>query len=324
MSDSPRESWSEVCLWTCFCCCRCDGVSAKVKCLDLIGRLIFWASGMTTGVPDDFNRRRYDALTSSANVHTSVNDRDVATRDLRVPSFCAKEAAGALATPVAVRHYRRVQQASASECQPGQPVLIYFHGGGMCIQSERQQSSHDLVLELVRRTGCEAYNVGYRLAPEHPFPCALRDAYSVLRFVHSAAQHTGAPIVLAGDSAGGNLSIVLALLVVEGVDADCCPATTDGGTERAASANLSSRIRQLCLLYPSLYEDTPSQRSPRLRYLLPRGARTFFNASYLGVDPDARAALLREWRVSPASRPRRSCLAATTPSSTRIACSYAR
>ena len=108
------------------------------------------------------------------------------------------------------------------ESAPSGMAVMYLHGGGMCIQSERSASAHDLVASLVRRLGCAAYSVGYRLAPEHPFPCGLRDAYAVLRFVHAAAEHAGAPLVLAGDSAGANLALVVAGLSRRGPSGAAC------------------------------------------------------------------------------------------------------
>jgi len=85
-------------------------------------------------------------------------------------------------------------------------VLIYFHGGGYC--SGSTLSHRRLVTEAGRAAGLRTLAVGYRLAPEHPFPAAYDDALKAWRFV--AAQ--GVPpqnIVVAGDSAGGGLSAAL-------------------------------------------------------------------------------------------------------------------
>lgn len=85
-------------------------------------------------------------------------------------------------------------------------VLIFFHGGGYC--SGSILSHRRLVTEAGRAARMRTLAVGYRLAPEHPYPAAHDDAMTAWRFV----RRQGIPadhIVLAGDSAGGNLSITL-------------------------------------------------------------------------------------------------------------------
>lgn len=85
-------------------------------------------------------------------------------------------------------------------------VLIYFHGGGYC--SGSILSHRRLVTEAGRAAGIRALAVGYRLAPEHPFPAAFEDAVAAWRFVRQQgieAHH----IVIGGDSAGGGLTVAL-------------------------------------------------------------------------------------------------------------------
>jgi epsilon-lactone hydrolase len=85
-------------------------------------------------------------------------------------------------------------------------VLIYFHGGGYCSGSIR--SHRRLVSEAGRAAGIRTLAVGYRLAPEHPFPAAFDDALSAWRFVRRqgiAAAH----VAVGGDSAGGGLTAAL-------------------------------------------------------------------------------------------------------------------
>jgi epsilon-lactone hydrolase len=86
-------------------------------------------------------------------------------------------------------------------------LLIYFHGGGYC--SGSIASHRRLVTEAGRAAGVRTRAVGFRLAPEHPHPAAVEDALTVWRCARRqgiAAER----IVIAGDSAGGGLSIVLA------------------------------------------------------------------------------------------------------------------
>jgi monoterpene epsilon-lactone hydrolase len=85
-------------------------------------------------------------------------------------------------------------------------VLIYFHGGGYCSGSIR--SHRRMVSEAGRAAGIRTLAVGYRLAPEHPFPAAFDDALTAWRFVRRqgiAAAH----VAVGGDSAGGGLTAAL-------------------------------------------------------------------------------------------------------------------
>ena len=85
-------------------------------------------------------------------------------------------------------------------------VLIFFHGGGYC--SGSILSHRRMVAEAGRAAGTRTLAVGYRLAPEHPFPAALDDALTVWRYVQNqgvAAKH----IAIGGDSAGGGLTVAL-------------------------------------------------------------------------------------------------------------------
>ena len=85
-------------------------------------------------------------------------------------------------------------------------VLLFFHGGGYC--SGSIVSHRRMVTEAGRAGGVRTLAVGYRLAPEHPFPAALDDALAAWRALRThgvAAAH----IAVGGDSAGGGLTLAL-------------------------------------------------------------------------------------------------------------------
>jgi acetyl esterase/lipase len=85
-------------------------------------------------------------------------------------------------------------------------VLLFFHGGGYC--SGSIASHRRMVTEAGRAASVRTLAVGYRLAPEHPFPAALDDARAAWRFLR--AQGIAAErIAVGGDSAGGGLTIAL-------------------------------------------------------------------------------------------------------------------
>ncbi|AMO25671.1 alpha/beta hydrolase [Ramlibacter tataouinensis] len=93
------------------------------------------------------------------------------------------------------------------------PVLLYFHGGGFTIGSI---ASHDtLCRELSRLSNCAVVSVDYRLAPEHRFPVAVEDAWDATAWLARHGQGLGVDagrLALGGDSAGGTLAAVCALM----------------------------------------------------------------------------------------------------------------
>lgn len=95
--------------------------------------------------------------------------------------------------------------------EKNQRVMVYFHGGGFVLYDI---NSHDLVCRrLCVMNNCIVVSVNYRLAPEHSFPAAHNDAFAAIKWVlENIEKYGGSPanIVLAGDSAGGNLAACMA------------------------------------------------------------------------------------------------------------------
>ncbi len=93
------------------------------------------------------------------------------------------------------------------------PLIAFFHGGGFVFCSI---DTHDgTCRRLANATGAVVISVDYRLAPEHRFPAALDDCYAATVWAHEHAAELGADpaqLVVAGDSAGGNMAAVTALL----------------------------------------------------------------------------------------------------------------
>jgi epsilon-lactone hydrolase len=85
-------------------------------------------------------------------------------------------------------------------------VLLFFHGGGYC--SGSIVSHRGMVTEAGRAARTRTLAVGYRLAPEHPFPAAIEDARSAYRFLLDQGI-AASKIVMGGDSAGGGLTLAL-------------------------------------------------------------------------------------------------------------------
>ncbi|NUP66647.1 MAG: alpha/beta hydrolase [Nonomuraea sp.] len=106
----------------------------------------------------------------------------------------------------------RVYWPSGPATSEVRPLVVYFHGGGFTVGS---LDSHDGVCrEICAGAGAVVVAADYRLAPEHPYPAAAEDAYTVTRWAHEHAAGLGADpgaLVVAGDSAGGTLATVTCL-----------------------------------------------------------------------------------------------------------------
>ena len=180
--------------------------------------------------------------------------------------------AGGPAGDIRVRLYRPRGAADAGPL----PALVYFHGGGWTIGD---LDTHDVVCRVLADLGrCAVVSVDYRLAPEHKFPAAVDDAVAATRWVASEAARLGLDarrIAVGGDSAGGNLAAVVALI-----------ARDDGGPPLAMQT----------LIYPAtdMAADTPSHLRYGEGYLLTRDAILWFRSNYLRDAADE-----ADWRASP-------------------------
>ncbi len=167
------------------------------------------------------------------------------------------------------------------------PCMVFLHGGGWVIGD---LESHDrLCRALANRARICVVAVDYRLAPEHRFPAALNDSATALRWVSEHADElriTPGRIGLGGDSAGGNLAAVLALMGREG--------------------SLPATIFQ-ALIYPVLDLTASSDSYRRVTSGVPLTAATmhYFIDHY---TPQASDRL--DWRASPAKA---ASLAGTPP-----------
>ena len=147
-----------------------------------------------------------------AAVNTIYNDREVLVklprvedRAIIVPPREGKEGLEE-AREIPVRIYQ-------PDSRTGKPLLLYFHGGGFVMHNI---ASHDnLCRRLAKECGAAVVSVEYRLAPEHPFPAALQDAWEALCWAEKNAEELGADparIFAGGDSAGATISASLAFL----------------------------------------------------------------------------------------------------------------
>ena len=96
----------------------------------------------------------------------------------------------------------------AARTEPARAPIVFIHGGGWMMGST-DTYSHDLI--FLADAGYPIFNVGYPKAPEHPHPAILRSVFQALAFIHENFPEAEA-VHLMGDSAGGNLAVMAALL----------------------------------------------------------------------------------------------------------------
>lgn len=125
-----------------------------------------------------------------------------------VGSVANRTVPGPQGRTVPVRIYRPLDEPADPP-----PVMVFSHGGGWVFGD--LDGHDDICRRLANRIGCVVVSVDYRLAPEHPFPEPLEDVYAVLEWVAQQGDSLLVDterLVLAGDSAGGNLAAAAALL----------------------------------------------------------------------------------------------------------------
>lgn len=149
------------------------------------------------------------------------------------------------------------------------PLVIYYHGGGWVIGT---LDTHDGTCRaLARASGAAVLSIGYRLAPEHPFPAPFDDCYDALVWARDHAADLGVDgtrIAVAGDSAGGNLAAAVAIR-----------ARDEGGPA----------LRHQLLIYPVTDADfsLPSYAANGGgQYFLSTAAMRWFWDQYVGTEAD--------------------------------------
>jgi acetyl esterase len=154
------------------------------------------------------------------------------------------------------------------------PVLLYLHGGGFTLGS---LTTHDVLCRQLSRLGhCAVVSLDYRLAPEHRFPTAVNDSWDALNWLHQNGQTLGldtARIAVGGDSAGGTLGAVCALMA------------------RDADLPLCLQL----LFYPGCgaRQDTASHHTFAAGFMLDKETVDWFFANY--IDAKDRG----DWRFAP-------------------------
>ncbi len=114
-------------------------------------------------------------------------------------------------------------------------VVVYFHGGGYCMGS--LNTHRGIVARISKLANLRVLSVDYRLAPEHPHPAAVEDAVAAYQFVLDQGIEPG-KIALAGDSAGGGLTVAALLALRDrGIPLPGCGVGISAWTDMTASGD---------------------------------------------------------------------------------------
>jgi len=143
----------------------------------------------------------------TANTATAAENRRIYDRmcaAFRTPYPPGVTAMDAVLTAETPARSLRLRRYTCAKPQPG-VALLYLHGGGFVLGG--LDSHDDVCAELCAGAAIAVVALDYRLAPEHPYPAALDDAIAAYASLRAAGQR----VVVAGDSAGGNLTAALCL-----------------------------------------------------------------------------------------------------------------
>jgi acetyl esterase len=164
-----------------------------------------------------------EALASAKESGTDVNSSDLSVDGARQVKQDAITQMGWLSDPEPVENVRDYSLPTDSgsfpiriytpDAEPPHPILVWIHGGGWVRDSI--DGNDPICRAITNQTPCSVVSVGYRLAPEHPFPAGLRDCYTALSWIANRpniALGDGDALAVGGKSAGGNLTVALSLL----------------------------------------------------------------------------------------------------------------
>ncbi|GBR11799.1 lipase [Acetobacter oeni LMG 21952] len=150
-------------------------------------------------------------------------------------------------------------------------AVLFLHGGGFVHCG--LDSHHGICCRLARASGAAVLSFDYRLAPENKFPDAFEDSWAALSWLASEAWRWGGKIAVAGDSAGGTLSAVLAQRVRDRKRADQKP-----------GIDLAFQV----LFYPATHglKDFPSRKAFAKGYFLTMGMLEWYALQYVNSIAD--------------------------------------
>ena len=271
--------------------------SFAVRSLQPVARL---CSYLASYMPTAANRQAHDLAMGLAGSPPNADGDDgdaVVSRDIVIPSHVDGHLNSA-------RIYHPPRRTTTGGSRP---LVVFYHGGGWCMLSGTLRPYHLFLEAMCRQMDVYVLTCEYRLAPEHPYPTPAEDCYSVLPWL-SAASHAsngigsvgGVPavpleadrsrIVVMGDSAGGNLASVVAMMHRDRCSVECRGEAAEVGNKEETAGATSSpnaavpvRVAHQVLIYPCYCKRplTLSRSDPRMPGLvLPKAMMLWFEQMY--------------------------------------------
>ena len=211
-------------------------------------KMILLIFGMPLYTKRTINRKIHDSMVylMSSSASFPEYNGNVMSKDIRVPS-----------SDVGVTNLARLFLPRSAEDHT--PILFFIHGGGWSTMGCQVIIYHDLCEYFCDKMQIPVLSINYRLAPEHHFPTPLNDCQAALNWLASNESFAHAPeyidrnrIIIAGDSAGGNLTAALALMYAK---------------QKPKHYKIILQIP----IYPCFFKRplTNSRTNPSLRYLMP-------------------------------------------------------
>lgn len=197
---------------------RYQGLDVKIRVMHYFACGIFRLTGAYHG-SKGFNRW----LWNLSQIQVTAGDsgilgsyRDIRSEDFDIPSVWKRDAIVAPQYSVGIRFYRPKKAVGPL------PVVVWFHGGGFVIGGRDDMFYDHICRRFASAMAVNVIGVDYRLSPEHKFPAALMDCYSVLHWIAKGESRGDIrqlidkdKVVVGGDSAGGTLALGVSALVRE-------------------------------------------------------------------------------------------------------------
>ena len=214
------------------------------------------------------------------NGQTGPKMHEIPIADARNMMMAMRHVADAEVGPLAIKQDIEIPgpagplKARLYDCRPDRApglIMVFYHGGGFVIGDIDTHEPY--CAEATRQMDMPVISIDYRLAPEAPFPAAPDDCEAATRWIAENIPCTG--LILSGDSAGGNLTVVTAI------------ALRDTPAAKPVVAQYP--------IYPAVAEHAPwpSYNAFKHGYLLTEGSMDFFMSSYAGDG---------SWRAAPLHR----------------------
>ncbi|KAI1332941.1 esterase [Xylariaceae sp. FL0255] len=171
-----------------------------------------------------------------------------------------------------------IQIYKSPKVEPDAALVLHFHGGGWTVGGHFSEEAEHRYLGALPNV--VAASVDYRMAPEHPYPIPANDCYDVLKWCKANASNLGINperIILAGDSAGGNLTLITALKA----------------RDEGLTGIVAMKLAFPSVLHPKFMDQVPNKENYELLsmyqncddVILSGGLMETFLDFYVGKDP---------------------------------------